>query len=299
MKTGMTGTGQSLLNVGGRVLAAIDLSAYTESVARYAAWASRRLDAPLEYLHAMDRHPETAPASDYSGNLDLDANARLLQDLASLDEARSKVAQERGRLLLQQARTVAAGFNGIDAETRLRHGGLVDTLVDLETGVRLFVMGKRGEHADFARGHLGSQLERVVRAVHRPLLVASRAYAPIERVLVAFDGSATTRKCIEMVAASPLFTGLEIHVVTAGNDGEAARSAMDWALRRLADAGHAAEGRILPGDPEAVIGDCAREEHADLLVMGAYGHSRIRRLIVGSTTTTLLRTCRIPVLLLR
>jgi nucleotide-binding universal stress UspA family protein len=33
--------------------------------------------------------------------------------------------------------------------------------------------------------------------------------------------------------------------------------------------------------------------------MGAYGHSRIRQLIVGSTTTTVLRTARIPVLLLR
>jgi nucleotide-binding universal stress UspA family protein len=34
-------------------------------------------------------------------------------------------------------------------------------------------------------------------------------------------------------------------------------------------------------------------------VMGAYGHSRIRQLIVGSTTTTLLRTSPVPVLVLR
>ncbi|MBU2284983.1 MAG: universal stress protein, partial [Gammaproteobacteria bacterium] len=38
---------------------------------------------------------------------------------------------------------------------------------------------------------------------------------------------------------------------------------------------------------------------ADLLVMGAYGHSRIRQLIVGSTTTALLRTSPVPVLVLR
>ena len=42
------------------------------------------------------------------------------------------------------------------------------------------------------------------------------------------------------------------------------------------------------------------EAHAvDLLVMGAYGHSRIRSMILGSTTTHLLRTCQVPVLLLR
>ena len=36
-----------------------------------------------------------------------------------------------------------------------------------------------------------------------------------------------------------------------------------------------------------------------LLVLGAYGHSRIRQLIVGSTTTALLRLCSVPVLVLR
>jgi nucleotide-binding universal stress UspA family protein len=33
--------------------------------------------------------------------------------------------------------------------------------------------------------------------------------------------------------------------------------------------------------------------------MGAYGHSRIRSLIVGSTTATMVRRCRIPVLMFR
>ncbi|WP_426148757.1 universal stress protein [Polaromonas sp. DSR2-3-2] len=37
----------------------------------------------------------------------------------------------------------------------------------------------------------------------------------------------------------------------------------------------------------------------DLLVIGAYGHSRVRQLIMGSTTTTLLRTSPVPVLVLR
>ena len=36
-----------------------------------------------------------------------------------------------------------------------------------------------------------------------------------------------------------------------------------------------------------------------LLVMGAYGHSRLRHLVVGSTTTTLLRWSEVPVLILR
>ena len=159
--------------------------------------------------------------------------------------------------------------------------------------------GKRGEHADFAKGHLGSQLERVVRAVHRPLLVASRSYTEIERVLIAFDGSATTRKGVEMVAASPLFSGLDIRVLTVGATNATNEAALRWALDTLAAAGLSAAGAVRPGEAEEVIGHYIRDEHVDLLVMGAYGHSRIRQLIVGSTTTTMLRTCRVPVLLLR
>ena len=288
-----------LIHTEGRVLAAIDHSTYTESVARHAGWAAARLGAPLELLHVLDRHPEAAPVADYSGNLELGEQERLLSELAQLDERRSALAQEQGRLLLKEAKGFAAEMGATGADTRQRHGGLVDTLTEQEPGVRLFVLGKRGSHADFARGHLGGNLERVVRAVHRPLLVASRAFRPIRRVLVAFDGSATTRKGIEMIAASPLFRGLEVRILMAGKDGETPRSQLHWAKDVLAVAGFEVAASLRDGQPDSAIADAVREEGIDLLVMGAYGHSRIRQLIVGSTTTTMLRTCPIPVLLLR
>jgi nucleotide-binding universal stress UspA family protein len=48
-----------------------------------------------------------------------------------------------------------------------------------------------------------------------------------------------------------------------------------------------------------VIAEQVAARSIDLLVMGAYGHSRIRNLIVGSTTTQVVRNCQIAVLLLR
>jgi nucleotide-binding universal stress UspA family protein len=48
-----------------------------------------------------------------------------------------------------------------------------------------------------------------------------------------------------------------------------------------------------------VISDAVEREGIDLLVMGAYGHSRIRNLIIGSTTTEMVRSCKIPVILYR
>jgi nucleotide-binding universal stress UspA family protein len=55
----------------------------------------------------------------------------------------------------------------------------------------------------------------------------------------------------------------------------------------------------VPGEPEQALPALVQSEGAGLLVMGAYGHSRIRQLIVGSTTTTLLRLSEVPVLILR
>jgi nucleotide-binding universal stress UspA family protein len=288
-----------LIHAEGRVLAAIDASAYSESVARHAAWAATRLQSSLQFLHVLDRHPETAPVADLSGNLALGARETLLLELAEVDEQRSRLAQERGRGLLDEVRRLAADEGAADASGLLRHGSLVDTLVELEPEVRLFVLGKRGEHADFARGHLGGDLERVVRAAQRPLLVASRAFRPIARIAIAFDGSATTRKGVEMVAASPLFRGLPCDVVMAGRDDDSARTQLAWAQETLASAGFTVDTVLVAGDAEKVISSHVAAAGVDLLVMGAYGHSRIRNLIVGSTTTAMLRSCQIPVLLLR
>lgn len=288
-----------LLNVGGQVLAAVDGSAYGASVARYAAWSALRLDAPLQFLHVLDRQRTPPGAPDLSGNLALDTREHLLAQLVQLDEQRGKLAQESGRLLLQQVRAIAHESHGITAESRMRHGSLADTLVELQPDVRMFVIGKRGEHADFDRGHLGSQLERVVRSVHRPLLVAAREYREPSRVLVAFDGSDTTRKGIEMVAASPLFRGLDVVVLMAGDAGAQQQAALRWAGDTLRGHGHQVETRQQAGPVDETISATIDQERVDVVVMGAYGHSRIRNMIVGSTTTHVLRTSHVPVLLLR
>ena len=203
-------------------------------------------------------------------------------------------------MLLENARSrIGETLVATGVQARQRHGSLVETLLELEEGVRLFVIGKRGEHADFAAGHLGSNLERVVRAVHRPVLIASRGFKPIQRFVIAFDGSATTRRCVDMVCASPLLKGLACDVVMAGEANAERGDHMAWAIGQLAAAGFDAQARHVEGNADTAIAASVKSLGADLLVMGAYGHSRIRTMILGSTTTQVLRTCAVPVLLLR
>jgi nucleotide-binding universal stress UspA family protein len=286
----------ALPNPQGRVLAAIDGSIYGESVADLAAWAALRLGAPLQFLHVLEREPAEAAPADLSGSLALDAQAALLSQLTEFDAQRSRFARERGRLLLESAAARARAAGARLEETRLRHDHLLDALLELEPAMRLCVLGKRGEHADFASGHLGGQVERVVRALKHPLLIAARAFKTPSRAMLAFDGSATVMKGVRMLCESPLLRGLPIRLQMAA---DAPHPALQEAAQQLRAAGFEVETAVAAGHPEEVLAAAVREHAIDLLVMGAYGHSRIRQFFVGSTTTALLRACQVPVLLLR
>ena len=56
---------------------------------------------------------------------------------------------------------------------------------------------------------------------------------------------------------------------------------------------------FVAGEREVALERRLVEGGFELLVMGAYGHGRLRRLIIGSTTTAMMRACKSPVLLFR
>lgn len=278
-----------------KVIACIDGTSISPTVCDYAAWASLRLSAPLVFLHVLDKS-EYPIERDLSGNIGLGSREALLEELAALDEKRGKLALEQGRVMLEAAQQRAIVDGVGDPGTLQRHGNLVETLVELEDQIRLLVMGKHDEHLG---EHVGSRLENVVRTLHRPILVTTSVFKAPQRVMLAFDGSATTRKGVEMVAASPLFQGLPCHVVMVGADTSEHRTQLDWTRDTLTAAGFDAPAVLRAGEVERVLCDYRREQDIDLLIMGAYGHSVIRRFLVGSTTTHVIRNATVPVLLLR
>ena len=161
------------------------------------------------------------------------------------------------------------------------------------------ILGKRGEAADFSSGHLGSNLERVVRSTNKLVLVASKTFQPIKRALIAYDGGLSAIKAVNYIASSNTFEDIECHLLAVGNTSPERARMLESAVGILQAAGRQTTHECLVGEPEDVIAQKAQDEHFDLLVMGAYGHSRIRTMIIGSTTSQLLMQCKIPVLLFR
>ena len=280
------------------VCACLDGQSNAAAVLEGAVWAARRLDAPLELVHALEPVPDAATLADYSGAIGLGAQEHLLDELSALDARRATLAQAAGRTLLEGARDRAAAALTQPIELHLRHGDLTETLLELHDTARLFVLGERFRPgAQGGRWHPDHHVERVVRAVRRPVLVVPGArFDTPSWAVIAFDGSATAMAMVERVAGSPLLRGLPLVVATVGTEGGAA---LDAAAAQLSAAGLQVETRELPGTPETALPALLQSRPGGMLAMGAYGHSRIREFVLGSTTSTMLRCVGVPMLVLR
>ena len=282
-----------------KILACVDQSHFADYVADYAAWAARRMNAPLEFLHVIDRHPEIATGNDHSGAIGFDAQEHLLTELSNEEGLRSKAAREQGRLFLNRLRERAISVGVESPDVRQRYGNLVETMAEQEDDVRLFVLGRRGQSAEITQRDLGRNVERVVRGLHKPILTITEDFTEPRRVMIAFDGGIVTRRGVEMVAASPLFKGLPVHLLMSGKESQDAEKQLEWARKTLQSTGFDAQTSMIPGDAERIIAKAVSEQNIDILIMGAYSHSPLRSLLLGSKTSDMLRSAKIPTLLLR
>ncbi len=281
-----------------KLIALVDGSVYSKSVCENAIWIAGRTGASVDLIHVLGRR-EAAGASDLSGSIALGARTALLEELSGLDEQRGRLAQKRGRAILDDAEALLKASGMETVQTRLRNGDVLETVSEFEAQADMIVIGKRGEAADFAKLHLGSNLERIARAAKKPVFVAARAFKPISRVLVAYDGGVSAMKAVDHIARNRLFTGLDITVLAAGQETPETKKRLEDARMTLQAGGHDAKTDLIPGQPETVITQKVERDGIDLLIMGAYGHSRVRSLIIGSTTTEMIRSCKIPILLFR
>lgn len=282
-----------------RILACIDGSPSTAAVCDGAIWASRRLGLPLTLLHVLDRGRYPKPG-DLSGATGLGSREHLLDELARLDERRATVALEQGQAILEAARdrVVAAGLE--EPELCQRHGDLVETLGEMADSIRLLVIGRQGEDSRRQTGQpIGSQLERVTRTLARPTLVAPDDFKEPGSLLFAYDASPASRQAVRMLVSSPLLKDLPLHLLMVGEDNALTRAALHDAQAQLEIAGFLVIPAIREGAIGPVLHAYQQERDIDLLAMGAYGHSRIRRFLFGSTTSHLLHTSLTPLLLLR
>lgn len=283
-----------------KVLACIDGAALTESVCDYAAWISKKTEAPLTLLHTINHHHEIAAASDLSGNIGLGSQEHLLEEITVLEQQQSKLKMQQGKLILQAATDHLQKIGVSHLSSNQRHGDLIEAIIDLENDIRVLVLGLRGQVHEKQENKIGAKLEAVIRALHSPILIVNDNYKQPEQIMLAYDGSKAADKAVDMVATSPLYKGLTCHLVCVNSNAETANKLLEHAIKKLESADNI---KVIPaklkGKPDLELCAYQEQHNIDLTVMGAFSHTRLHDMLLGSFTHKMLINTKKPLLLLR
>lgn len=159
----------------------------------------------------------------------------------------------------------------------------------------LVVMGRARQ----TQGLSPDTLERLVRQCGRPVLLAAAAAPTVlpGTVMVCWNNSENVNRVV-LTAAPLLMKANRLVFVNVGNDQSSVSKAVDKLGIQWKEMSASPELKMIPKTtkvPDALAvaaGDCG----ADLVVMGAYGRSWIRRLIFGSRTDEILARVDKPIM---
>jgi nucleotide-binding universal stress UspA family protein len=191
---------------------------------------------------------------------------------------------------------------GVDAETRILDAsvaGAADLFARIARRYDLAIVGQA--HPD---GGASEELliEGALFESGRPVVIVpyiQKSPLQLDRVLVCWDGSRpSTRAVADALPFLERSKAIEIVVVTGERKSDALRGTN--MSRHLARHGIKVEiKRINPGTVgvQAAILDYAADCGADFMVMGGYGHSRLREFILGGVTRSILKSMTVPVLM--
>jgi len=277
-----------------RILLCTDGSPGAAVAGDYAIWFAKNLGAHLQVLYITDIRLLEGPwLSDFSGALGAQPYAALVPKLQQLQKQKATTILAAAEQRCRDAHVVC--------ETAHETGNLVHVMLAYEKRADLIVLGQRGEHAPWLDDMLGSSVERMVRASIKPCLVTPEKFQPVKRMVIAYDGSVESNKALHsgIDLAPSLAVDVAIITVCQRDTDEATSKILNEAVQVAQDHGLKPHGQLAHGNAETEILKKCEETGATLIVMGAYGHTRIRELILGSTTSHVLRKAHVPVLLVR
>jgi nucleotide-binding universal stress UspA family protein len=274
------------------MLVALDGSEQARAAAVGAIWLAKRLDATLVGLHVIDIVSiEGSFFHDISGSLGFEP---YLDFSSKMQEA----LETRGKIILEDFASECSR-QGLRAETGLATGIVANQICSRARTADLVVMGHRGVNARFSTGLLGSTAEGVTRKSPRPVLVTPGPLREVRRPLLAYDGSDRASAALHAAAEFCRSLELPLAVIHFNRDRATGESVLAEATHYLAAYNLQVTCTILSDPPHQGIVEALRRDGNDLLFIGAFGHSRIVEMVLGSTTEFVLRNSPVPVFLSR
>jgi nucleotide-binding universal stress UspA family protein len=261
--------------------------------------AARPFSSHLEFIHVRIGAGEAAANIPHTSFAMGPALAGALKDLDDKAAARSAAAAQHFRELCARAnieiRDAPGGAQAVTASWREVDGRAPKRIMFAARHSDLVVIGRarkpNGLPEDF--------LEELLVGCGRPILIAPSTPPKtlVGTVMICWRESAEAARAVS--CAMPLLTNAnKVVAVTVAERDEDHTESMAELASHLAWNGVTAEVKVIKGpDPAARLAEAARACEADLIVLGAYGHSRLRELLLGGCTRSFLRHADRPVLM--
>jgi nucleotide-binding universal stress UspA family protein len=278
------------------ILVGTDGSEAAAAAERYGVALASRLKARLQALSVVEERWTRGLREDGLG-----VAPPPLDALSAYLERRAEAAARR----VAEAATAAS----VEQSSETLRGIADDRVVERGQQTDLIVVGRDGQNAELRTGLIGSELRTgligstvngVIRKAGKPTLVVPKGAQTTGPIVLAFDGSPGSRTAAKLAVQLATRMSEPIHVFVDSKDKGRAIARFDE-VRGLVGALPVPVREISStlGRPDVKIVDSAREVHAGLVVMGAYGRNRITDYFLGSNSAAVVRTSPIAVLLAR
>lgn len=278
-------------------------------------------------LVALDRDMETPIATRYALNMATTFNASLtglaVVDLPTINtvvggggigtihyakQLKNKLIEESRHtagILLKNFKEVVKTA-GVEYTKNMHEGVPHDRIIEDSKYHDILIIGKES-HFYYNRPELETKtLANIVKKGLGPTLMVMDAYRPINRIVVAHDGSKASAKAIQwFVQLEPFGREIDIDIVYACNKekeevAEKGNAVLELAYDYLTAHDYKRVNKLLldgKGGTAKQIINYVKDTEADMITVGAHSVSAIRRLTFGSVTHELVNKSPVPLFL--
>jgi nucleotide-binding universal stress UspA family protein len=278
-----------------RVIACIDSSPCVNAVAEAAAWIARQTQRELVLLQVLDYYPASYHLGEISGVIGFESNAMLLKELAELEQKQSELALDYSNNLLNHISEMIQQKYQIATSHIQEKGDFLEQSFNVLHENDIAVIGRVGERSAERNKPIGSNVENFIRGVNCTVMTVGENFKPPTRFIFAYEYSPTCIKVMQRVAQSDLLKLLQCHLLYVGDHPEI----LNEPSKYLTDAGLDVVMEYRYGDVAENILEYQAEHGIQLILLGAFSHSKIRQFFLGSVTTSIFRNSTVPLLVVK
>ncbi|MPW44517.1 universal stress protein [Acinetobacter guerrae] len=275
-----------------RVIACIDSSPCINAIAEAAAWVAKQTKRELVLLQILDYYPASYHLGEISGVIGFESNAMLLKELAELEQKQSELALDYSNNLLKHISEMIEEKYGLTSSKIQEKGDFLEQSFSILKEDDFVVIGRVGERAAEKNKPIGSNVENFIRGANCTVMTVGETFKAPTRFIFAYEYSPTCVKMMHRIAQSDLLKTLQCHLLYVGDHPQVLKDPEEF----LSNAGIEVVTVYRYGDVSENILEYQREHGIQMIVLGAFSHSKIHQFFLGSIATSIFRNATVPLL---